>query len=187
MSVAPEVIEVLPDNVAEYTTRRSLAKRREHLRVVAPLRMERASRGMFVVVITLVLAIGLLIMLVINTALAQGAFAVTALQREIQVLSEREQTLIQEIAFAAGPVQLESAARELGMVASTRPVFLDIEAGRIVGKPKASRDVGQSGAPSVGADVSKAKRNRNGWSAPVILDGPRERLAPLEAVVVVDP
>lgn len=192
MSIATDIPSLAPEgtHATEYATRRSAARTRAHLRVVAPLRVERASRGMFVLFIAVFLAAGLLLMLVINTALAQGAFAVTELQKQIQVLSEREQALTQEISLLASPVALETAAREMGMVPNARPVFIDIDAGRIVGKPKATRDVPEmaSRAVSVGAEAGK-KRNRGGWSVPVVVD-PRtasDRPAPLEALVVTEP
>lgn len=194
MSVAPDLSVVEPEmaHATEYATRRSSARTKPHLRVVAPLRVERASRGMFVLFTAAFLAVGLLVMLVINTALAQGAFAVTELQKQIQVLSEREQALTQEIALIASPVELETAARELGMVPNGRPVFIDIDAGRVVGKPKATRSAPEStsGAVSVGAEAKKKNRNNDGWSAPIVLSpgaqAPSDRPEPLEAVVVVD-
>jgi hypothetical protein len=162
----------LPDGVSEYATRR--ASGREHLRVVSPLQVERASRGMFIVFVTGVLAVGLFVMLIINTSLAQGAFAVTELQKQIDVLAEQEQALTRAIATAAGPVALETAARRLGMVPNANPVFIDVEAGKILGKPKATRGARLRGgeAVSVGADLpAKAKRQTmNGWSATVIVD-----------------
>lgn len=163
---------VLPEDVSEYATRR--ASGREHLRVVTPLKVERASRGMFILFVSGVLAFGLFVMLIINTSLAQGAFAVSELQKQIDVLAEQEQSLTREIATAAGPVALETAARRLGMVPNINPVFIDVEAGKILGKPKATRDTRVRGgeAVSVGADLpAKAKRQTmNGWSAPVIID-----------------
>lgn len=163
---------VAPEDVSEYATRR--APGREHLRVVSPLRVERAGRGVFILFVAGVLAAGLLVMLIINTSLAQGAFAVTELQKQIDILSEQDQALTREIANASGPVVLETAARSLGMVPNANPVFIDVEAGEILGKPKATRAVRAQGQElvSVGADLpAKAKRQTmNGWSAPVIVE-----------------
>jgi len=183
---------VLPEEVSEYATRR--ASGREHLRVVSPLRVERAGRGAFILFVSGVLAAGLLVMLVINTSLAQGAFAVTELQKQIDILSEQEQALTREIANASGPVALETAARSLGMVPNANPVFIDVEAGEILGKPKATRGTRAQGrdSVSVGADLPvKAKRQTmNGWSPAVIVDDSTavlptpKRPAPMEAVLV---
>ncbi len=183
---------VLPEGVSEYATRR--ASGREHLQVVSPLRVERAGRGAFILFVSGVLAAGLLVMLIINTSLAQGAFAVTELQKQIAILSEQEQALAREIANASGPVVLETAARSLGMVPNANPVFIDVEAGAILGKPKATRGTRVQGrdSVSVGADLpAKAKRQTmNGWSPAVIVDDAAavlptpKRPAPMEAVLV---
>jgi cell division protein FtsB len=156
--------------------------------------VERAGRGAFILFVSGVLAAGLLVMLVINTSLAQGAFAVTELQKQIDILSEQEQALTREIANASGPVALETAARSLGMVPNANPVFIDVEAGEILGKPKATRGTRAQGrdSVSVGADLPvKAKRQTmNGWSPAVIVDDSTavlptpKRPAPMEAVLV---
>jgi hypothetical protein len=188
---------ILQEGVSEYATRR--ASSREHLRVVSPLQVERASRGVFILFVAGVLAAGLFLMLIINTSLAQGAFAVSELQKQIDVLAEQEQALTRAIATSAGPVALETSARRLGMVPNANPVFIDVEAGKILGKPKATRDARVRGgeAVSVGADLpAKAKRETmNGWSAAVVLDDSLStavspmrptpaRPAPMEATLV---
>jgi hypothetical protein len=141
MSAAPQLHE---PSVSEYTTTRGKRHSRPQLKVVAPLRAERASRGVFAIVITALLGLGLVGMLVINTTLAQGAFVVTELQGDLKVAKEQEQALTEDIAALSGPVALEQAARALGMVPNASPAFVDVEAGSILGKPKATP--GASGA-----------------------------------------
>jgi len=124
----------------EYATRgaRGLRAARPHLRMVSPLRPERASRGVFALVVTGLLVVGMVVILVINTSLAQGAFTVSELQAERAVLTQQEQTLAELVAAAAAPEALEQSARALGMVPSENPVFLRLPGGRVLGKPKAA-------------------------------------------------
>lgn len=124
----------------EYATRgaRGLRAARPHLRMVSPLRPERASRGVFAVIVTGLLGIGMVLILVINTSLAQGAFTVSELQAQQAVLTQQEQALAEAVAAAAAPESLEDRARALGMVPSENPVFLDVASGDVLGKPKAA-------------------------------------------------
>lgn len=121
-------------HVTEFATPRVRRNRRMQLTLVAPLRPERASRGTFVLVLVGVLGLALLGMLVINTSLAQGSFAVQALKGQHQALLEQEQALLEEVAAAGAPIGLEYRARQLGMVASQTPVFITVPDGRVLGK-----------------------------------------------------
>jgi hypothetical protein len=124
----------------EYATRgaRSLRSARPHLRMVSPLRPERASRGVFALVVTGLLGVGMVLILVINTSLAQGAFTISELQAQQSTLTQQEQTLAEAVAAAAAPESLEERARALGMVPSENPVFLDVTTGAVLGKPRAA-------------------------------------------------
>ena len=126
-----------PDGT-EYATRGARGRRssRPHLRMVTPLRPERASRGMFALIVTGLLGVGMVVILVINTSLAQGAFTVSELQGQQSTLTQREQALRQEVVAAAAPDKLEQQARDLGMVPSENPVFLDVSTGKVLGKPR---------------------------------------------------
>ena len=122
----------------EYATRGARAHRssRPHLRMVSPLRPERASRGVFALVVTGLLGVGMILILVINTSLAQGAFTISELQAEQATLSQQEQALSESVAAASAPENLEQQARALGMVPSENPVFLSVPGGQVLGKPK---------------------------------------------------
>jgi hypothetical protein len=129
-----------PEQGTEYATRgaRALRSARPHLRMVSPLRPERASRGVFALVVTGLLGVGMILILVINTSLAQGAFTISELQAQQSVLTQQEQTLAEAVAAAAAPEILEERARGLGMVPSENPVFLDVTTGKVLGEPKAA-------------------------------------------------
>lgn len=122
----------------EYATKGARAHRasRPHLRMVSPLRPERAGRGVFALVVTGLLGVGMVVILVINTSLAQGAFTVEELKSEQATLLQQEQTLAEVVAAAAAPENLERQARSLGMVPSENPVFLNVTTGKVLGKPK---------------------------------------------------
>lgn len=122
----------------EYATRGAHARKhaRPNLRLVSPLRPERASRGVFILFVTGLLGFGLIAMLVINTSLGQGAFQISELQQEKAVLAEQEAVLTQVVEAASTPSALESSARALGMVPSQNPVFLRLSDGVILGSPK---------------------------------------------------
>lgn len=95
----------------------------------------RARRGAFVAFVLGILTVGLLGMLLVNTALATGAFTLTELQSKNAQLIETEQALSEQLARAESPVFLEEAARALGMVPQSVPVFLRLEDGAILGNP----------------------------------------------------
>ncbi|MDP1878715.1 MAG: hypothetical protein Q8M17_14295 [Actinomycetota bacterium] len=124
----------------EYATRGAWGHRssRPHLRIASPLRAERASRGVFALVVTGLLVVGMVVILVINTSLAQGAFTISELQSQQAALSQEEQALSEAVAAAGAPQLLEQRARELGMVPTGAPVFLSLPRGKVVGKPKAA-------------------------------------------------
>jgi cytoskeletal protein RodZ len=139
-SSVDDAAERATDPGTEYATRGARGHRigRPQLRMVSPLRPERASRGVFALIVTGMLVAGMIVILIINTSLAQGAFTISALQSQEATLSQQEQTLSEVVAASAAPDALEKSARALGMVPSETPVFLNIRNGRVLGRPKAA-------------------------------------------------
>lgn len=138
-----ESIQPASDDVADQTPATEYATRgaksgRPNLRMVSPLRPERASRGVFALIVTGMLVVGMLVILVLNTSLAQGAFTISELQAQEAGLSQQEQTLAEVVAAASAPEALERSARSLGMVPSETPVFIRLPGGRVIGKAKAA-------------------------------------------------
>lgn len=133
-------------HATEYATRGARGHRasRPHLRIVSPLRPERASRGMFALIVGGVLVVGMVAILVINTTLAQGAFTISELQARQADLAQQAQALSEGVAAAAAPKALEKQARSLGMVPSENPVFLQVPSGKVLGKPKPAGGVSAS-------------------------------------------
>jgi hypothetical protein len=82
------------------------------------------------------LIVGLGAMLLINTQLAQGSFALSELKGQLSTLTEQEAVLSEQVASAAAPESLANKAHALGMVPSKNPVFLSVPDGKVLGKPR---------------------------------------------------
>ena len=100
---------------------------RTALRVVPSLgTKKRVEHKYFVAFVTLVGIVGLLMLLVINTLLAQNAFKLHRLQLQVQSLSDQREAVVREITLASSPEQLATHAQGLGMIASQSPRFLTL-------------------------------------------------------------
>jgi len=108
---------------------------RPSLTVVRP-RATAPARAPFVLLVAAILSVGLVTLLMLNTALSQGSFTANDLQQRAAVLADREQTLTQQLATNSSPGQLAARAASLGMVPGGSPVFLRISDGAILGEPK---------------------------------------------------
>ena len=102
---------------------------------------------------TAVLAAGFFAVLLLNTVISQGAFRQHELEIELILLAEKEEALAREVQAAETPVEVERAARKLGMVPAAAPVFLRLSDGEVLGEPvPAPRPTGKVsffGAPRV--------------------------------------
>jgi hypothetical protein len=171
---------------SEYATRgaRGLRAGRPQLKMVSPLRAERASRGVFALVVGGLLIAGMVGILVINTSLAQGAFTISELQAQQATLTQQEQTLSEQVAGAAAPESLEQRARSLGMVPSETPVFLSVPSGKVLGQPKAAPG-GTGAAPRLltpaDATVTEAVDNASVGTDLPVAPGPNYDPAAVDA------
>ncbi|MGW4891162.1 FtsB family cell division protein [Kitasatospora sp. NPDC004240] len=89
--------------------------------------------------VVLLLAAGLLGLLALNTALNEGSFELSRLQRQTTTLTDEQQGLQHQIDQGAAPDALERRARELGMVPGGGMAFLQPD-GTVVGKPGPAQD-----------------------------------------------
>jgi hypothetical protein len=110
---------------------------RPALRVVAAPAPDRA-RTAFVALCLLLLGGGLLTLLLVNTAMANGSFRLHDLQATSDQLTDRQEALRQDIAVQAAPARLAARARALGMVPSGSAAFLRLSDGRVLGVAKAA-------------------------------------------------
>jgi hypothetical protein len=119
------------------TTRpaRSVGGQRPRLTALAAL-PARAPRTPFVLLVLGLLGGGLLALLLLNTALAQGSFRIHDLQRQTATLADRQQQLQLAVDALSTPDQLARSARQLGLVPVHNPGFLRLADGRILGNPQ---------------------------------------------------
>jgi len=96
------------------------------------------SNGMFAMAALAVMSIGLLSLLVLNTALAKGSFRAHELRVQKADLAQQEQLLRTQIENASSPVTLYRRATDLGMVESVTPAFIRLADGKILGVPYAA-------------------------------------------------
>ena len=88
----------------------------------------------FALMVVTVLAAGLVGLLVLNTSLQRGAYAVTDLQDRSANLTPQQQDLETEVAALEAPQRISERAVRLGMVAGDSPAFLSLKTGKVVGR-----------------------------------------------------
>ncbi|MDH6519680.1 hypothetical protein M2163_003335 [Streptomyces sp. SAI-135] len=93
-----------------------------------------AARTPFVLLVVLLLGGGLIGLLVLNSALSEGSFKLTDLQKDTKSLTDEQQALQRDIDAYSAPDALVRRARELGMVPGGDPAFLDPD-GTVKGVP----------------------------------------------------
>jgi len=81
----------------------------------------------------LVVGVGLLGLLGLNTVLGQDAFRRHDLDRQAALLSEQEQQLASDVAALEAPERLAARAVELGLVPAGPPAFLRLSDGVVLG------------------------------------------------------
>lgn len=109
------------------------------LRVV-PAAIERTGTGKFATICMVVLAVGLLTLLMLNTQLAQGAFTLHDLQVSSGTLTDQEHELTRALDAERNPAALAKRAIELGMVPATSMAFIRLEDGVILGTAEPAAD-----------------------------------------------
>jgi hypothetical protein len=87
-----------------------------------------------VLLVVLLLGGGLIGLLVLNSALSEGSFKLTDLQKDTKSLTDEQQALQRDIDAYSAPDALVRRARELGMVPGGDPAFLDPD-GTVKGVP----------------------------------------------------
>jgi hypothetical protein len=93
-----------------------------------PAPAEQARSGAFVLLLVLLLAGGMVGLLVLNTAMQRGAFALEKLRDDAATLSVKSQVLDLQVERLRSPERLARRATTLGMVPVGSPVFLYLDA-----------------------------------------------------------
>ncbi|MEU0243524.1 septum formation initiator family protein [Streptomyces sp. NPDC006235] len=122
-----------------------LKGRAARLAQLFPTGRGQAARTPFVLLVVLLLGGGLIGLLVLNSALSEGAFKLDDLQRETKSLTDEEQALQRDIDAYSAPEALQRRARELGMVPGGDPAFLAPD-GTVKGVPSPAPGVRQGSA-----------------------------------------
>jgi hypothetical protein len=99
---------------------------RSGLRVV-PGRPVRPRRAPFVLLVLFLLAAGLVGLLVLNTSLQQGTFDLADLEQHTALLRDRHSELVGDLGNRSEPGALAGRAKQLGMVPSADPHFLQLD------------------------------------------------------------
>jgi len=94
--------------------------------VPEPTAGKQADRRFFAVFVSIVGTLGLLLLLFINTLLAQDAFKLSELKAEAKLVSDQREAIAREIDAISSPEELAQKATELGMKPSKVPNFLEL-------------------------------------------------------------
>ncbi|WP_369245989.1 hypothetical protein [Streptomyces sp. R41] len=111
-----------------------LRGRAARLARLLPVGAGQAARTPFVLLVVLLLGGGLIGLLVLNSALSEGAFRLDDLQKDTKSLTDEEQALQRDVDAYSAPDALQRRARELGMVPGGDPAFLNPD-GTVKGVP----------------------------------------------------
>lgn len=108
---------------------------------VRPGRRPVRGRTPFAVLVVVLLAAGLLGLLALNTALNEGSFELSRLQRQTTAATDEQQSLQHQIDQNSAPDALARRAAELGMIPAGGMAFLDLgNGGKVLGKPGPAQD-----------------------------------------------
>jgi len=113
----------------------------------APLRRNGAAFG---IICATLLAAGLIGLLILNTALAQGSFTLHDLRATSDQLTDAQDALNQSLAASKSPANLAMRAAGMGMVPAQSSAFLRLSDGKVIG-------VAKPGSPGPGFTVVRAK------------------------------
>ncbi|MEV8037621.1 septum formation initiator family protein [Streptomyces sp. NPDC002742] len=128
--------------------RPELRGRAARLARLLPAGAGQAARTPFVLLVVLLLGGGLIGLLVLNSALSEGAFRLDDLQKQTKSLTDEEQALQRDVDAYSAPDALQRRARELGMVPGGDPAFLDPD-GTVKGVPGAAGSQSAARAPMI--------------------------------------
>lgn len=108
------------------------ALRQPRLRVVTGDEARRSNTG-FVILCTSLLTLGLLVVLLLNTARAEQSYAMANLQQTHGQLANNEEALRTDLSNVQAPQQLALKAQESGMVPAKEVVYVRLSDGKVLG------------------------------------------------------
>ena len=117
--------------ITRTTSRVAQKSSRAALRIVADASAgKQANRKFFALFVTSIGFVFLLALLFINTLLAQDAFEISKLQKELKLSSDQYEAVSREIERISSPEVLSHEAAKLGMKPSLTPTFLNLDVPR---------------------------------------------------------
>jgi hypothetical protein len=108
------------------------------LRVVTGAPPHRSGAAFGIICATL-LAVGLIGLLLLNTALAQGSFTLHDLRATSAQLTDAQDALTQSLQRSESPANLAASAARLGMVPAQSAAFLRLSDGKVIGVAKPAK------------------------------------------------
>jgi len=102
------------------------------LRVV-PTAIQHSGNGVFAGICMGLLGLGLVVLLMLNTALAQGSFRLKDLHAQSGQLTDTQEQLTQAIDDLRSPRTLAARAQEMGMVPAKSMAFVRLSDGAVIG------------------------------------------------------
>jgi hypothetical protein len=108
------------------------APEKPRLRVVTGAPLERGGAVLMMICATL-LAAGLIGVLLLNTALAQGSFTLHDLRTTSEQLTDAQGALNQSLDASKSPASLAKRASDMGMVPAQSAAFLRLSDGKVIG------------------------------------------------------
>ncbi|AXG82404.1 cell division protein FtsL [Streptomyces paludis] len=138
-----------------------------------------AARTPFVLLVVLILGGGLITLLLLNSALNEGSFQLSALKKRTTDLTDEEQALQRDVDDYSAPYALERRARELGMVPGGSPAFLNAD-GTVRGVPEPAAP--RSADPASAATTAAGQPSTMEESAPVPAPDPAPSPSPALSV-----
>lgn len=100
---------------------------------VMPARFAASGNGAFATLCIVLLTVGLIALLLLNTVLAQGSLTMGQLQQESTTLANSASNLQVEIAAASAGGALAAKAEQMGMVRSNERAYIDLSTGKVSG------------------------------------------------------
>ena len=108
------------------------------LRVVTGAPPHRSGAA-FGIICAVLLAAGLIGLLLLNTALAQGSFTLHDLRATSAQLTDTQDALTQSLQRSESPANLAASAARMGMVPAQSAAFLRLSDGKVIGVAKPAK------------------------------------------------
>ena len=101
---------------------------------VVPAAIRRTGNGGFAVLCMALLAVGLVSLLMMNTALASGIYQLKDLRSESGTLTDQQEQLTQVVDDLRSPRNLADRAQQMGMVPAKSMAFVRLSDGTVIGE-----------------------------------------------------